>query len=92
MIISIRKAYVKPYNYALILYLRKEYLISYNRMQKSFIKKLLKKCKYNCIIDVIPEPIVIKYSETSWLVGWLVGFCGISTIIGYLTPNPFLCK
>ena len=27
-----------------------------------------------------------------WLVGWLVGFYGISTFVGYLTPNPFLCK
>ena len=25
-----------------------------------------------------------------WLVGWLVGFFGISTIVGYLTPNPIL--
>ena len=24
--------------------------------------------------------------------GWLVGFYGISTFVGYLTPNPFLCK
>ena len=24
------------------------------------------------------------------LVGWLVGFYGISTFFGYLTPNPFL--
>ena len=24
--------------------------------------------------------------------GWLVGFYGISTLVGYLTPNPFLCK
>ena len=23
-------------------------------------------------------------------VGWLVGFYGISTFVGYLTPNPFL--
>ena len=23
---------------------------------------------------------------------WFVGFYGISTFIGYLTPNPFLCK
>ena len=23
---------------------------------------------------------------------WLVGFYGISTFIGYLMPNPFLCK
>ena len=27
-----------------------------------------------------------------WLVGWLVGFYGKSTFVGYLTPNPFLCK
>ena len=26
-----------------------------------------------------------------WLVGWL-GFYAISTIVGYSTPNPFLCK
>ena len=23
---------------------------------------------------------------------WLVGYYGISTFVGYLTPNPFLCK
>ena len=27
-----------------------------------------------------------------WLVGWLLGFYGISTVVGYLMPNPFLCK
>ena len=26
------------------------------------------------------------------LVGWLVGFCGISTFVGYFMPNPFLYK
>ena len=26
------------------------------------------------------------------LVGWLVGFYGISTFEGFLTPNPCLCK
>ena len=25
-------------------------------------------------------------------VGWLVGFYGILTFVGYLMPNPFLCK
>ena len=30
--------------------------------------------------------------KISWLVGWLVDFYGISTFVGYLTPNPFLCK
>ena len=29
----------------------------------------------------------------SWLVGWLVGWIyGISTFVGYLMQNPFLCK
>ena len=26
------------------------------------------------------------------MVGWLFGFYGISTFVGYLTPNRFLCK
>ena len=26
------------------------------------------------------------------IVGWLFGFYGISTFVGYLTPNLFLCK
>ena len=26
------------------------------------------------------------------VVGWLVGFYGISTFVGYLTPNPSFCK
>ena len=30
--------------------------------------------------------------QKGWLVAWLVGFYGISTFVGYLTPNPFLCK
>ena len=27
-----------------------------------------------------------------WLVGWLVGFYGIATFVGYLTSNLFLWK
>ena len=30
-------------------------------------------------------------SELKIGLGW-VGFYGISTIVGYLMPNPFLCK
>ena len=26
------------------------------------------------------------------IVGWLFGFYGRSIFVGYLTPNPFLCK
>ena len=29
-----------------------------------------------------------KKMSSCWLVGWLVGFYGISTIVGYLMPNP----
>ena len=34
-----------------------------------------------------------EWAETihGWLVGWLFGFYGISTFVGYLTPKPFLC-
>ena len=32
-------------------------------------------------------------SETStWEMVWFVGFYGKSNFVGYLTPNPFLCK
>ena len=30
--------------------------------------------------------------ELTNLFGWLVGFYGISTFVGYLTPNSFLYK
>ena len=32
----------------------------------------------------------LLHSLIMWLVGWLVGFYGISTFVGYLTTNPFL--
>ena len=35
---------------------------------------------------------VAKRSQWGWLVGWLVGFYGISTFVGYLMPNPFSWK
>ena len=31
-------------------------------------------------------------SMVGWGAGWLVGFYGISTFVGYLTPNPLLSK
>ena len=33
-----------------------------------------------------------KLNLHSGLVGWFVGFYGISTFVGDLTPNPFLCR
>ena len=35
--------------------------------------------------------ILYHFCYSFFLVGWL-GFYGISTFVGYLTPNPFLCK
>ena len=31
-------------------------------------------------------------NELNDLIGWLVGFYGILTFVGYLMPNPFLYK
>ena len=33
-----------------------------------------------------------KFWMQNWLVDWLFGFYGISTFVGYLMLNPFLCK
>ena len=33
-----------------------------------------------------------KTMLVGWLIGWFDGFYGMSTFVGYLTPNPFLCK
>ena len=36
---------------------------------------------------------VLKEDVYIWFgLVWFGGFYGISTFIGYLTPNPFLCK
>ena len=32
----------------------------------------------------------VGYLMPERLDGWLLGFYGISTFVGYLTPNPFL--
>ena len=39
---------------------------------------------------LISARILRKVLETWWLVGWLFGFYGVSTFVGYLMPNPFL--
>ena len=40
------------------------------------------------------KPKLMILSMSRLLVGlvWFVGFFGISTYVGYLTPNPCLCK
>ena len=35
---------------------------------------------------------VFTFDEFRFGLVWLFGFYGISTFVGYLTPNPFLCK
>ena len=42
---------------------------------------------------LVPNKYLIEvYVFMGGLVGWLVGFYGISTFVGYLMPNPFLYK
>ena len=47
------------------------------------------------IIDLIKEEVLevacYENKKEVFLV-WFVGFYGLSTLVGYLTPNPFLCK
>ena len=42
------------------------------------------------------EPILLAFPsymvEYGFGLVWFVGFYGISTFVGYLMPNPFLCK
>ena len=41
------------------------------------------------------DPVYLQNQHLKSKVGWLVGsldFYGISTFVGYLTPNPFLRK
>ena len=44
----------------------------------------------HCRLFNAKSSLYIYISNTYDLV--LVGFYGISTFVGYLTPNPFLCK
>ena len=36
--------------------------------------------------------ILLRREYSTRLIGWFVGFHGISTFVGYLMPNLFLCK
>ena len=49
------------------------------------------------IIMIIDDVLFNSPFNISYLIDfvglvWFVGFYGISTFVGYLTPNPFLCK
>ena len=46
-------------------------------------------------LETVPKGLVRRLGwkpEKKRLVGWFVWFYGVSTFVGYLTPNPFLCK
>ena len=40
----------------------------------------------------IDHKILLNEDGKVSLIGWLFWFYGISTFVGYLTPNPFLCR
>ena len=48
----------------------------------------LGKCNFPFIVKV-KLATVVEGDQKVWFV-WLFGFYGISTFVGYLTPNPFL--
>ena len=61
------------------------------------ITKAINEVARKTMIEYLLETKIIKmnsyqkeYNRLNWF--GLVWFYGISTFIGYLTPNPFLCK
>ena len=49
-------------------------------------------CRKRCTIETNGERESRKAMRAARYVCLSVGFYGISTLVGYLTPNPFLCK
>ena len=49
-------------------------------------------CRNQSIKPIICFLFFLLFSILFLLNGWLVGFYGISTFVGYLVPNPFLYK
>ena len=43
------------------------------------------------LISIVSVGCHVTTISRGHMFGWLLGFYGISTFIGYLTPNPFLC-
>ena len=58
-------------------------------MGKEIENKKVEKYFIRCALQILQKQ---EMNNRSWLVGWFVGLYGISTFVGYLTPNPFLCK
>ena len=46
-----------------------------------------------CFLHIFTPILISVWFGLVWFgLVWFVGFYGISTFVGYLTPNPFLCK
>ena len=58
----------------------------FNVISRTLVGGVLPLCRY--AFGVFYCPRWPGYILMSWLVGWLVGFYGISTFIGYIMPNP----
>ena len=56
---------------------------------KARMKEQLEIWKMNEITNTLEMQKIVSTGTTKV---WLVGFYGISTFVGYLTPNPLLCK
>ena len=70
-------------------------LTSKARVQTKATSKMLIRRQLDTIIKLVKELScwwMCPWSNLAKIIGWLVGFYGISTFVGYLTPNPFLCK
>ena len=68
-------------------------LCNLNLEHSFFYNSYLTKAKEPCLVNNLPEAagILESFMPLVWfgLVWW---FYGISTFVGYLMPNPFLCK
>ena len=61
--------------------------------KKNYPSKSSVVCEY--FVGWFSCKLILTEAEVSYVVsneGWLVEFYGISTFVGYLTPNPFLSK
>ena len=68
------------------------YIFSKVNHRYSVFLFLLSTTKFPLLITNLYECVTKKKKRVKWPKVWFVWFYGISTFVGYLTPNPFLCK
>ena len=49
-------------------------------------------CKHGITLGITAVMVGFGHSDTSSNFGWFIEFYDMSTFVGYLTSNPFLCK